>query len=73
MRFSDLFVSYKIRMKDIDRTTSFRDLPLYRKVFAILLFVLVSFLLIGIVFKAEIMMLISIAFILLLFMVLSFF
>lgn len=73
MRFSDLFVSYKIRMKDIDRTISFRGLSLYRKVFAILLFVLVSFLLIGIVFKAEIMMWISIASILLLFMVLSFF
>jgi len=36
MRFSDLFISYKIGLKDIKSTIPFTKLPLYRKVFMII-------------------------------------
>lgn len=39
MRFCDLFISYKIRLKNIKSTIPFTKLPLYRKIFVIILFV----------------------------------
>lgn len=42
MRFCDLFISYKIGLKDIKSTISFTKLPLYRKIFIIILSVLLS-------------------------------
>ena len=39
MRFCDLFISYKIRLKSIKSTIPFTKLPLYRKIFVIILFV----------------------------------
>ncbi len=36
MRFSDLFISYKIGLKDIKSTIPFTELPLYRKIFIII-------------------------------------
>lgn len=36
MRFSDLFISYKIGLKDIKSTIPFTKLPLYRKIFIII-------------------------------------
>ena len=36
MRFSDLFISYKIGLKDIKNTIPFTELPLYRKIFIII-------------------------------------
>ncbi len=36
MRFIDLFISYKIGLKDIKRTIPFTELPLYRKVYMII-------------------------------------
>lgn len=42
MRFCDLFISYKIGLKDIKSTIPFTKLPLYRKVFIIILLVLTS-------------------------------
>ncbi|NEW63384.1 hypothetical protein GMA11_08330 [Granulicatella sp. zg-ZJ] len=36
MRFCDLFISYKIGLKDIKSTIPFTKLPLYRKVFLII-------------------------------------
>lgn len=36
MRFCDLFISYKIGLKDIKSPISFTKLPLYRKVFFII-------------------------------------
>ena len=38
MRFCDLFINYKIRLKDIKNTIPFTKLPLYRKIFVIILF-----------------------------------
>lgn len=38
MRFCDLFISYKIGLKGIKNTIPFTKLPLYRKVFVIILF-----------------------------------
>lgn len=38
MRFCDLFISYKIGMKNIKSTIPFTKLPLYRKIFIIALF-----------------------------------
>ena len=38
MRFCDLFISYKIGLKDIKSTIPFTKLPLYRKIFVIILF-----------------------------------
>lgn len=38
MRFCDLFISYKIGLKSIKNTIPFTKLPLYRKVFVIILF-----------------------------------
>lgn len=38
MRFCDLFISYKIGLKSIKSTIPFTKLPLYRKVFVIILF-----------------------------------
>lgn len=46
MRFCDLFISYKIGLKNIKSTIPFTKLPLYRKVFMIIL--LTSFILGGI-------------------------
>lgn len=39
MRFSDLFISYKIGLKDIKSTIQFTKLPLYRKIFTIIFLV----------------------------------
>lgn len=39
MRFCDFFISYKIGLKSIKSTIPFTKLPLYRKVFAIILFI----------------------------------
>lgn len=39
MRFSDLFISYKIGLKDIKSTIPFTTLPLYRKIFIIIFLV----------------------------------
>lgn len=36
MRFSDLFISYKICLKDIKSSIPFTELPLYRKIFIII-------------------------------------
>ncbi|EFQ48966.1 hypothetical protein [Lactobacillus iners] len=36
MRFSDLFISYKIGLKDIKSSIPFTELPLYRKIFIII-------------------------------------
>ena len=38
MRFCDLFISYKIGLKSIKNTIPFTKLPLYRKIFVIILF-----------------------------------
>ncbi len=38
MRFCDLFISYKIGLKNIKNTIPFIKLPLYRKIFIIILF-----------------------------------
>lgn len=38
MRFCDLFISYKIGLKDIKSTIPFTKLPLYRKIFVIIFF-----------------------------------
>ena len=38
MRFCDLFINYKIGLKSIKSTIPFTKLPLYRKVFVIILF-----------------------------------
>lgn len=38
MRFCDLFISYKIGLKGIKSTIPFTKLPLYRKIFVIILF-----------------------------------
>lgn len=38
MRFCDLFISYKIGLKNIKSTIPFTKLPLYRKIFVIILF-----------------------------------
>jgi hypothetical protein len=38
MRFCDLFISYKIGLKSIKSTIPFTKLPLYRKVFVIIIF-----------------------------------
>lgn len=38
MRFCDLFISYKIGLKEIKSTIPFTKLPLYRKIFVIILF-----------------------------------
>ena len=38
MRFCDLFISYKIGLKNIKSTIPFIKLPLYRKIFVIILF-----------------------------------
>lgn len=38
MRFCDLFISYKIGLKSIKSTIPFTKLPLYRKIFVIILF-----------------------------------
>lgn len=38
MRFCDLFISYKIGLKSIKSTIPFTKLPLYRKIFIIILF-----------------------------------
>lgn len=38
MRFSDLFISYKIGLKEIKSTIPFTKLPLYRKIAVITLF-----------------------------------
>lgn len=38
MRFGDLFISYKIGLKGIKSTIPFTKLPLYRKIFVIILF-----------------------------------
>ena len=43
MRFCDLFISYKIGLKDIKSTIPFTKLPLYRKIFVTILFVLSIF------------------------------
>lgn len=40
MRFSNFFISYKIGLKNIKSTIPFTKLPLYRKIFIILVFVL---------------------------------
>ncbi len=47
MRFCDMFISYKIGLKSIKRTSPFIKLPLYRKIVVIVNFVIfiVSFLL----------------------------
>lgn len=47
MRFCDLFISYKIGLKGIKSTIPFTKLPLYRKVFVIILFAsaIISFIL----------------------------
>ena len=47
MRFCDLFISYKIGLKDIKSTIPFTKLPLYRKIFVIILFAsaIISFIL----------------------------
>lgn len=37
MRFCDLFISYKIGLKNIKNTIPFTKLPLYRKTFVIIL------------------------------------
>lgn len=37
MRFCDLFISYKIGLKSIKSTIPFTKLPLYRKIFVIIL------------------------------------
>ena len=39
MIFSDLFISYKIGLKDIKSTIPFTKLPLYRKIFTIIFLV----------------------------------
>lgn len=39
MRFCDLFISYKIGLKNIKSTILFTKLPLYRKIFVIILYV----------------------------------
>ena len=38
MRFCDLFVEYKINLKEIKSTIPFTKLPLYRKIFIVVLF-----------------------------------
>lgn len=38
MRFCDLFISYKIGLKNIKSTIPFTKLPLHRKIFIIILF-----------------------------------
>lgn len=38
MRFCDLFISYKLGLKNIKSTIPFTKLPLYRKIFVIILF-----------------------------------
>ena len=43
MRFCDLFISYKIELKSIKSTIPFTKLPLYRKVFIIILLVGATF------------------------------
>lgn len=47
MRFCDLFISYKIGLKDIKSTIPFTKLPLYRKIFVTILFAsaIISFIL----------------------------
>lgn len=51
MRFCDLFISYKIGLKDIKSTIPFTKLPLYRKVFIIIILVLISLFLIFMLFN----------------------
>ena len=51
MRFCDLFISYKFGLKDIKSTIPFTKLPLYRKIFIIILSVLLSLSLIFILFN----------------------
>lgn len=51
MRFCDLFISYKFGLKDIKSTIPFTKLPLYRKVFIIILLVLLSLYVIFILFN----------------------
>lgn len=38
MRFCDLFISYKIGLKDIKSTIPFTKLPLYRKIAVVAIF-----------------------------------
>lgn len=38
MRFCDLFINYKIGLKNIKSTIPFTKLPLYHKIFVIILF-----------------------------------
>lgn len=40
MRFCDFFVDYKIRLKDIKRLIPFTQLPLYRKIAVVILFII---------------------------------
>ena len=51
MRFCDLFISYKIGLKGIKSTIPFTKLPLYRKVFVIILFASAIFSSILLMFK----------------------
>ena len=51
MRFCDLFISYKFGLKDIKSTIPFTKLPLYRKIFIIILLVLLSLSVIFILFN----------------------
>ena len=51
MRFCDLFISYKIGLKGIKSTIPFTKLPLYRKVFVIILFASAIFSGILLIFK----------------------
>ena len=43
MRFCDLFITYKVKRKDIKDFISFIDLPLYKKIAIVLLFSLLLF------------------------------
>lgn len=51
MRFCDLFISYKIGLKNIKSTIPFTKLPLYRKVFVIIFFASAIFSSILLIFK----------------------
>lgn len=47
MRFSDFFINYKLGTKEIKTTIPFKELPLFKKIFMMLLFV---FAVLGIIF-----------------------
>lgn len=73
MRFNDLFISYKIGLKDIKSTIPFTELPLYRKI-SIIIFLIVIIIVIIIsgiliIFKQHIFLFIPIGLILILFII----